>query len=281
MISLLLTRLPVCLLSLSSAPELWPLPLLQPNLWLQLVPCSPEVRGAIRVIQTLMQNICNLQLYVLCLPGVQTAWIDTDKIGWTLTAQKRCEWTSRVNIRPSLHPLLTILIRYTRAEQKCNLWRLCQRWQLHCLPGNTGDGGDDSSVKQLWGWGWVIFLHALLNIIKILMLIKKKNPFGSSDDSKNPTFKTSGAGLKVCGSATWECVFDIMKYDICLQCRGVDRFFPQWLVWQHRSDSRCSSRIGFAPRFDCCSSLHQLSFHFCVRILSDSGEHWTVYNYQL
>lgn len=43
----LLTLLPVYLLSLSSAPQLWPLPLLQPNLWLQLVPCSPEVRGSL------------------------------------------------------------------------------------------------------------------------------------------------------------------------------------------------------------------------------------------
>lgn len=67
----------------------------------------------------------------------------------------------------------------------------------------------------------------------------------------------------------------------CLLCRGDDRFFTQWHVWQHRSDSRRSSRVGFAPSSDCCRSLHQLSFHVCVRILSDSGERPTAYIYQL
>lgn len=59
----------------------------------------------------------------------------------------------------------------------------------------------------------------------------------------------------------------------CLQRRGDDRFFTQRHLWQHRSDRRRSSRVGFAPSSDCCSSLHQLSSHICVRILSDSGEH--------
>lgn len=174
-----------------------------------------------------------------------------------------------------------ILLHYTRAEQKCNLRRVRQRGQLHRLPGNRGDGGYDSSVKQLWwGWGWLILLHALLNIIKILILMKNIL-FVISDDSKNQIFKTSNGGLRLCGSITWECVFDMIQYDICLQCRGVDRFFTQWHVWQHRSDSRRSSRVGFAPGSDCCSSLHQLSVLVCFRVVPVSGEHRTVYIYQI
>lgn len=145
----LLTLLPVCLLSLSSAPQLWPLPLLQPNLWLQLVPCSPEVCGLLGWSKHWCRTAGTYKTCILCL-GVQTAWIATDKIGWTLTVQTRCDWTSKVNIWLSVHPMLTILLHYTWADQKCNLWRVLQWGQLHRLPGNPGDGGYDPSVKQLW-----------------------------------------------------------------------------------------------------------------------------------
>lgn len=195
------------------------------------MPCSPEVRGS-------SKHWCRTpETYnILCLLGVRTAWIDIDKIGWTLTVQTRCDWTSRVNIWLSLHPVLMILLHYTRAEQKCNLRRVRQRGQLHRLPGNRGDGGYDSSVKQLWwGWGWLILLHALLNIIKILILMKNIL-FGISDDSKNQIFKTSNGGLRLCGSAT-------VHESVCLTWFNVTSVFNAE-VWTDSSPSDTFGSTG-------------------------------------
>lgn len=44
--------------------------------------------------------------------------------------------------------------------------------------------------------------------------INETNPLGILDDSKNPIIKTSNGGLRLCGSTTWECVFNMIKYDI-------------------------------------------------------------------
>ncbi len=55
------------------------------------------------------------------------------------------------------------------AEQRCNLWRLLQGWQLHWFLHHTRDGGRDlfdSSTKTLrqWRWGWATFCVKYITI---------------------------------------------------------------------------------------------------------------------
>lgn len=73
---------------------------------------------AVGVIQTPAQITCTL--HMPCLPGVRTAWIDTDRTGWTLTVRTRCDWTSGVKVWLSLPTLLTILLHGQSKNATCD-----------------------------------------------------------------------------------------------------------------------------------------------------------------
>lgn len=102
-----------------------------------------------------------LYKYACCVLGVQMAWIDTGKNGWTTPVQKRYYWTSRMNMLDWLN-ILTLMHRAccVWAEQKCDLWGLLEGWRLQWFLYLSRDGGrvlTDSSPKRSWWWSSAIF----------------------------------------------------------------------------------------------------------------------------
>lgn len=154
-----LRQVPVCLFSLPAAWQLWALPLVQPNLWLQLVLRTPEVRGTLGGFEcwrSAILALINMHLVCFrCSDGMdrhRQEWLDYACLDEVLLDIE----DEYALIHHFLIPML--LFCFIRAEQRCNLWGLLQGRQLHWLLRHAGDRGRDlldSSTEKLWKWWWV------------------------------------------------------------------------------------------------------------------------------